>query len=72
MPRSEFARRISAMDPGHLSRVATRHFWDKVRSTLMVGYFGGALGPNALDPSDVALQQGMEKKHPGRICSAVL
>lgn len=30
MPRSEFARRISAMEPGHLNRVATRHFWDKV------------------------------------------
>lgn len=31
MPRSEFARRISAMDAGHLTRVATRHFWDKVK-----------------------------------------
>lgn len=30
MPRSEFARRISAMDAGHLTRVATRNFWDKV------------------------------------------
>ena len=31
MPRSEFARRISALDAGHLTRVATRHFWDKVK-----------------------------------------
>ena len=30
MPRSEFARRISAIDAGYMNRVATRHFWDKV------------------------------------------
>jgi processing peptidase subunit beta len=30
IPRSEFARRVSAIDSGHLNRVATRHFWDKV------------------------------------------
>lgn len=37
MPRSEFARRISAMDAGHLTRVATRHFWDKDISVVIWG-----------------------------------
>ncbi|CAD8046185.1 unnamed protein product [Paramecium sonneborni] len=37
VPRSEFARRISALDAGHLTRVATRHFWDKDISVVVWG-----------------------------------
>lgn len=41
MPRSEFARRISAIDAGYLNRVATRHFWDKVYlyMIILIGYY---------------------------------
>jgi processing peptidase subunit beta len=37
MPRSEFARRISAIDAGHITRAATRHFWDKDISVVLWG-----------------------------------
>jgi processing peptidase subunit beta len=46
MPRSEFARRISAIDAGHITRAATRHFWDKVFYMCILGYFCCSLGTN--------------------------
>jgi len=37
IPRSEIAYRASAMDAGHLTRVANRFFWDKDISVVMWG-----------------------------------
>lgn len=37
MPRSEFARRISALEPGILNRVAQRTFYDKDISVVLWG-----------------------------------
>ena len=35
--RSEFAKRISALENGHLTRVATKWFWDKDVSASLWG-----------------------------------